>query len=53
MIEGMANDLSSPWEDLQVNLEHQAEATVDLIDDLFGWAVDFLGKPMTSGSCVN
>ncbi|KAI3320818.1 hypothetical protein HD806DRAFT_505075 [Xylariaceae sp. AK1471] len=42
MIEGMTNDLSPSWEKVRISLDHQAEDTVDLIDDLFGWAVQFL-----------
>ncbi|KAI0546704.1 hypothetical protein F4679DRAFT_403678 [Xylaria curta] len=42
IIEGMTNDLNTPWDQLQMSLEQRGEDIIESIDDLFDSVDEFL-----------
>lgn len=43
-IEKMAQDLATPWSDLNINLQSTLEENRRLAEDLMSWAIEYLGK---------
>ncbi|KAI0867597.1 hypothetical protein GGS24DRAFT_485128 [Hypoxylon argillaceum] len=48
IIQKMTDDLSPPWEQLQINLDQQSDGIFQSIDNFFSWADQFLDAELDS-----